>query len=153
MKVFCNLTREQAALYEALVGDMLGQIDGAGGIQRRGLILATLVKLKQICNHPAHFLRDGSSLPHRSGKCDRLTEMLEEVLAEGDRALVFTQFRVMGELLLPLLHDTFGRDVLFLHGGTTRQNRDKIVDRFQDPEVDVPILILSLTVYDLFCFF
>ncbi len=144
MKVFCNLTREQAALYEALVGDMLGQIDGAGGIQRRGLILATLVKLKQICNHPAHFLRDGSSLPHRSGKCDRLTEMLEEVLAEGDRALVFTQFREMGKLLLPLLHDTFDREVLFLHGGTTRQNRDKIVDRFQDPEGDVPMLILSL---------
>jgi hypothetical protein len=99
MKVFCNLTREQAALYEAIVNEMLSQIDNSGGIQRRGLILAALTKLKQICNHPAHFLADGSAIPHRSGKCDRLREMLEEVLAEGDRALVFTQFRQWGHLL------------------------------------------------------
>ena len=144
MKVFCNLTREQAGLYEAVVRNMLGQIDRAGGIQRRGLILTALVKLKQVCNHPAHFLSDGSSLPQRSGKCERLTEMLEEVLAEGDCALIFTQFRVMGELLLRHLRETLGRDVLFLHGGTTRKNRDAIVERFQCGDGDTPILILSL---------
>ena len=144
MKVFCNLTREQAGLYEAVVRNMLGQIDRAGGIQRRGLILTALVKLKQVCNHPAHFLSDGSSLPQRSGKCERLTEMLEEVLAEGDCALIFTQFRVMGELLLRHLREVLGRDVLFLHGGTTRKNRDAIVERFQCGDGDAPILILSL---------
>jgi SNF2 family DNA or RNA helicase len=142
--VFCNLTREQAALYEAIVNDMLGQIDRSGGIQRRGLVLATLVKLKQVCNHPAHLLGDGSSLPHRSGKCDRLTEMLEEVLAEGDRALVFTQFREMGELLQRLVQEAFNREVLLLHGGTTRKNRDLIVERFQRGDGDAPLLILSL---------
>lgn len=144
MRVYCNLTREQAALYEATVGEMLGQIDRAGGIQRRGLILATLVKLKQICNHPAHFLGDGSGLPSRSGKCERLTEMLEEALSEGDRALVFTQFREMGHLLARLLHETFGREILFLHGGTTRARRDALVDAFQLPASDHPILVLSL---------
>ena len=144
MKVFCNLTGEQAGLYENVVRNMLGQIDQAGGIQRRGLILAALVKLKQVCNHPAHFLADGSSLPQRSGKCERLTEMLEEVLAEGDRALVFTQFRVMGELLLRHLRETLGRGALFLHGGTSRTNRDAIVERFQRGDSDAPILILSL---------
>jgi SNF2 family DNA or RNA helicase len=144
MKVFCNLTREQAGFYDAVLNDMLGQIDRSGGIQRRGLILATLVKLKQVCNHPAHLLKDGSSLPHRSGKCDRLTEMLEEVLAEGDRALVFTQFRQMGGLLHKLLKETFDREILFLHGGTTRTNRDAIVARFQCATSDTPVLILSL---------
>ncbi|MGD2109420.1 MAG: DEAD/DEAH box helicase [Phycisphaerae bacterium] len=144
MKVYCNLTREQAALYEALVGDMLGQIEQTGGIQRRGLVLAVLVKLKQVCNHPAHFLADGSSLPQRSGKCERIVEMIEEVLAEGERALVFTQFRQMGDLLYKLLHDSFKREVLFLHGGTTRKRRDAIVSQFQEGNGDAPILILSL---------
>ncbi len=144
MRVFCNLTREQAALYEALVGEMLGQIEQAGGIQRRGLVLAVLVKLKQVCNHPAHFLGDGSSLPYRSGKCERLSEMLEEVLAEEERALVFTQFRQMGDLLQRLLQEAFNREVLFLHGGTTRSRRDTMVNEFQSDNSIAPILILSL---------
>ncbi len=143
MKVFCNLTREQAALYEAVVNDMLAQIDRSGGIQRRGLILAALVKLKQVCNHPALFLGDGSELPRRSGKCDRLTEMLEEVLAENDRALIFTQYREMGELLKKLMEDSFRREVIFLHGGTPRQQRDAMVERFQKGE-DAPLFLLSL---------
>ncbi len=144
MKVYCNLTQEQAALYEALVGDMLGQIDRSAGIQRRGLILATLVKLKQICNHPAHFLADGSALTRRSGKCERLTEMLEEVVAEGDCALVFTQFRQMGTLLKALIRETLGVDPLFLHGGTTQRDRDKMVQRFQDGSAEHQVFLLSL---------
>ena len=144
MIVYCNLTREQAGLYEALVGEMLGQIDLAGGIQRRGLILATLVKLKQICNHPAHFLADDSPLPHRSGKCDRVTEMLEEVLAEGHRALVFTQFRVMGRLLQQHLQSVLGLDVPFMHGGTPQAARVEMVDRFQSEGKSIPVFLLSL---------
>jgi len=144
MKVFCTLTREQAALYEAVVGDMLGEIDHSDGMQRRGLILAALVKLKQVCNHPVQFLADGSGLPGRSGKCDRLRDMIDEVLAEGDRALIFTQYRRMGDLLQRLLKDAFDREVLFLHGGTSRKNRDRMVERFQDPSEDAPLFLLSL---------
>jgi SNF2 family DNA or RNA helicase len=144
MKVFCNLTREQAGLYEAVVQEVLARIEGSDGIQRRGLILAALTRLKQICNHPAHFLADDSSLPHRSGKCERLVEMLEEVLAEGDHALIFTQYRQMGTLLHKLITTTFDREALFLHGGTPRAQRDAIVERFQRGRPDAPILILSL---------
>ena len=144
MTVFCNLTPEQAALYEAVVSDMLGQIDIAGGIQRRGLILATLVKLKQICNHPAHFRADHSAMPHRSGKCDRLTDMLEEVVAEGHRALIFTQFRQMGHLLDKHLHETLDHEILFMHGGIPLKDRVQMVDRFQQPGSDGPLFILSL---------
>lgn len=144
MTVYCNLTAEQAGLYEAVLQNMLGQIDGSQGMQRRGLILAALVKLKQICNHPAQFLHDNAGISHRSGKCDRLTEMLDEVLAEGDRALVFTQFRTMGKLLAGHLKETLQRDILFLHGGTTQKNRDALVDRFQSGDEKAPIFILSL---------
>jgi len=144
MNVYCNLTHEQAALYEALTRDMLNHIEYAGGIQRRGLILSTIVKLKQICNHPTHFLRDESPLPHRSGKCDRLTEMLEEVIAEQDHALVFTQFRKMGDLLQRLLQESLDREVLFLHGGTSNRQRTRLVDRFQTGSHQTPIFVLSL---------
>lgn len=144
MTVFCNLTREQAALYEAVLGDMMAQIERTGGIQRRGLILATLMRLKQICNHPAQFLGDGSALTGRSGKCERLTEMLDEVLAEGHRALVFTQFREMGHLLERHLAETLRTRILYLHGGTSQPQRDELVDRFQTGAPDTPILLLSL---------
>jgi SNF2 family DNA or RNA helicase len=144
MKVFCNLTREQAALYEALVNDMLGQIGQSRGIARRGLILAALVKLKQICNHPALFLAEKNAPPSRSGKCARLTEMLEEVVAEGDSALVFTQFRRMGHLLKALLQERLDRQILFFHGGTPQQHRESMINRFQQADGDTPVMILSL---------
>ncbi|MCL5996209.1 MAG: SNF2-related protein [Chloroflexi bacterium] len=131
MKVLCNLTPEQATLYEAVVKDMLKKIESSEGIERRGLVLATLMKLKQVCNHPAHFLSDGSTLPGRSGKLARLGEMLEEALAAGDKALIFTQFAEMGTLLHNHLQDQLGREVLFLHGGTSKKQRDEMVQRFQ----------------------
>src|SRR5262249_14906332 len=115
MKVFCTLTKEQGSLYAAVVEEANDALAGAEGIQRKGLILAVLAKLKQVCNHPAHFLGDGSPLPGRSGKLARLTEMAEELLEAGDRALVFTQFTEMGELLQRHLQEAFGREVLFLH--------------------------------------
>jgi len=144
VKVFCNLTREQAALYEAVVQEALGQIDHAQGIKRRGLILSALVKLKQVCNHPAQFLGDGSPLPGRSGKVARLTDMLEVIMAEGEHTLVFTQFRVMGRLLQEHIRKTFRREVFFLHGGTTQPNRDKMVQRFQSDSEAPPVFVLSL---------
>lgn len=144
MKVFCNLTQEQASLYEAVVKEMMEKIEQADGIERKGLVLATLMKLKQICNHPAQFMGDNSSLPHRSGKLARLTEMLEEVLAEGDKALIFTQFAEMGALLRHYLQETLGCETLFLHGGTPKKQRDMMVLRFQEERRGAPLFLLSL---------
>ena len=99
MKVFCTLTKEQASLYAAVVEEATNTLEKAQeGIQRKGVILATLSKLKQVCNHPAQFLGDNSAIPDRSGKLARLTEMLEEVAETGDRALIFTQFGEMGAI-------------------------------------------------------
>jgi SNF2 family DNA or RNA helicase len=143
MKVLCNLTAEQATLYQAVVDDMLARIEDTDGIARRGLILATMAKLKQVCNHPAHFLGDGSRLSGRSGKLARLEEILGEVLAEGDQALCFTQFTEFGALLHQQLAAQFGTEVVYLHGGTSKQRRDDMVARFQS-EDGPSIFLLSL---------
>jgi non-specific serine/threonine protein kinase len=143
MKEFCTLTREQATLYQAVVDDMLARIDESEGMERRGLVLATMMKLKQVCNHPAHFLGDGSSLSGRSGKLMRLVEVLGEAMAEGDRSLVFTQFTEMGSMLEPHLRNRLQCDVLWLHGGVTKRKRDAMVERFQDGD-GPPVFLLSL---------
>jgi SNF2 family DNA or RNA helicase len=144
MKVFCTLTKEQASLYAAVVREVEKTLDAAEGIQRKGAILATLSKLKQVCNHPAQFLGDNSSIPGRSGKLARLTEMLEEILEGGERALVFSQFAEMGKILQRHLQDTFGREVLFLHGGVPKGQRDRMVERFQSEDPGPAIFLLSL---------
>ncbi len=144
MKVFCNLTQEQASLYEAVVKEMLEKIEQSEGIERKGLVLSTLMKLKQICNHPVQFIADGSSLPGRSGKLARLEEMLEESLAAGDKALIFTQFAEMGTMLRHYLQETLGCETLFLHGGTPKKQRDIMVQRFQEERRGAPLFILSL---------
>jgi len=154
MKVYCNLTPEQATLYEAVVKESLERIASAAeeGIERRGVVLGALMRLKQVCNHPAQYLGDGSALPGRSGKLNRLGEMLEEALSVGDRALVFTQFAQMGHMLRAFLQSLFGVEVLFLHGGTPLKKRDRMVARFQQPLTGStgagrggpPIFILSL---------
>ena len=144
MKVWCTLTREQASLYRAVLRELEESLEHSEGIARKGLVLASLSKLKQICNHPAHFLRDGSRLKERSGKLARLTEMIEVLLASGDRALIFTQFREMGHLLKDHLLESFGREALFLHGGVPRKKRDEMVRRFQEEDKAPPLFILSL---------
>ncbi|MDQ4075585.1 MAG: DEAD/DEAH box helicase, partial [Chloroflexota bacterium] len=147
MKVYCSLTPEQATLYQAVVQEELEQIEEAetegSAIQRRGRVLALLMKLKQVCNHPAQFLKDGSMLDGRSGKLARLKEMLEEVYAEDDRALIFTQFAEMGSMLQRHLQQTLYDDVLFLHGGTPAKERDTMVRRFQ-AQNGPHVFILSL---------
>jgi SNF2 family DNA or RNA helicase len=145
MKVYCNLTREQATLYEAIVKEMLAQIEQAEeGIQRKGLVLSTMLRLKQVCNHPAHYLNDHSKLESRSGKLARLEEMLEEVLAEGDKALIFTQFAELGGKLQTYLEERLNCEVLFLAGSTTKKQRDALVQRFQEEKQAAPLFILSL---------
>ncbi|MCD6290497.1 MAG: DEAD/DEAH box helicase [Anaerolineae bacterium] len=150
MKVYCNLTEEQASLYEAVVQNTLSQVEEAEGISRRGLVLSMLMQLKQICDHPALFLHQTNDrgipvheLARRSGKLDRLKEMLEEVIAAGDRALVFTQFAEMGHMLHSYLQQALGCPVLFLHGGTPARQRDQMIARFQS-ENGPPIFVLSL---------
>ena len=145
MEVVCSLTREQASLYQAVVADMMDRIDTTEGIERRGLVLATMTKLKQVCNHPAQFLKDGSRLAGRSGKLARVEETLEEVLASGEKALLFTQYAEFGDLLRTHLGARFGREVGYLHGGLGKGQRDDLVARFQDPAGGGPSLfVLSL---------
>ncbi|MCL0069766.1 DEAD/DEAH box helicase [Dehalococcoidia bacterium] len=144
MNIFCNLSQEQATLYEAVVKEMLEKIEDSEGIERKGLVLSTLLKLKQVCNHPAHFLQDSSKLLGRSGKLVRLEEMLEEILAEGDKALIFTQFAEMGAMLRNHLREIFGCETLFLYGGTTKKQRDAMIQRFQDDHKGPPLFVLSL---------
>ena len=143
MKVYCNLTVEQASLYEAFVQNMMDDIAAAEGIGRRGLILKMLLRLKQLCNHPAHFLADHSKLEGRSGKLERLGEMLEEALQEGDKALVFTQFAEMGALLQTHLQERFGGETLFLHGGTERLQRERMIHEFQEGKAAIFVLSLK----------
>ena len=139
----CPLTREQATLYQAVVEELVSAAAGAEGISRRGLVLAGLMRLKQVCNHPAHFLRDGSSLAGRSGKLTRGDELLEEILAAGDKVLCFTQFAEWGELLAPYWRRRFATDVGWLHGGVARNKRDAMVAAFQE-NPDPGILLISL---------
>jgi non-specific serine/threonine protein kinase len=143
IRVDCHLTREQATLYQAVVDEMLERVEQVDGIARAGVIIAALVKLKQVCNHPVHLLRDRSHLDGRSGKLARLEEILEEALAEGDRALCFTQFAEFGHLLRAHLQERIGREVLFLHGGTPKPARDEMVARFQSDQ-GPPVFVLSL---------
>ncbi|MGC1219380.1 MAG: DEAD/DEAH box helicase, partial [Phormidesmis sp.] len=145
MTVFCGLSSEQARLYQKLVDNTLGEIDEATGVQRRGMILGLLVKLKQICNHPAQFLKqDSLGKARRSGKLQRLDEMLEEVVAEGDRALIFTQFAEWGKLLGSHLEHRLGAKTMFLYGSTPQNKREEMVDRFQLDPAGPKIFILSL---------
>jgi len=134
----CMLSREQATLYQAVVDDLVEQAEQAEGMSRRGLVLAGIMRLKQVCNHPAQFLRDGSALSGRSGKLTRADELLDEIIAAGDKVLCFTQFAQWGELLAPYWRRRYGVGVEWLHGRVARSRRDAMVKRFQDgdgPEI------------------
>ncbi|HLO66348.1 MAG TPA: DEAD/DEAH box helicase [Holophaga sp.] len=144
MKVYTQLSREQALLYQARVEQMDRDLQAATSIERRGRILALLTHLKQICNHPSQFLKQTGPYKGRSGKLERLTDMLEEVLESGDRALVFTQFKEMGDRLQVHLKDVLGFEPPFLHGGSTREQRDEMVRSFQEDADAPPVMLLSL---------
>jgi SNF2 family DNA or RNA helicase len=138
-----RLTREQASLYRTIVDDMMEKIEDSQGIQRRGNVLAAMAKLKQVCNHPAQLLHDGSPIGKRSGKVARLKELLTEIVAEGDKVLLFSQFTEFASMLVPHLSARFDQEVLHLHGGTPKKRRDEMVERFQSPEGPA-IFLLSL---------
>ena len=145
MNVYCGLSSEQAKLYQEIVEDALGDIEQAEGIQRHGKILTLLMKLKQLCNHPALLKKEKAlESAHRSGKLLRLVEMLEELTAENDRALIFTQFAEWGKLLQSYLQQQFNCSVPFLYGATRKKQRQEMVDRFQNDPDAPPFFILSI---------
>ena len=130
----CVLTREQATLYQAVVDDLIEATQSADGIERRGIVLAGISRLKQVCNHPAHFLGDGSALPGRSGKLDRVEELLDEIISAHDKVLCFTQYAEWGHRLVPHLARRYGVEPLWLHGGVKRKDRDAMVERFAEQD-------------------
>jgi len=191
---YATLTPEQAGAYETVVNALMKEVDRAAGMQRRGMVLAALVRLKQICDHPALALSEPvmieptegkdvggsqrseangqtsaasqkddraakpkaaemesridpetlSELSRRSGKARRLMVLLDEIMAAGERALVFTQFRQMGHLLAAMIQHDLGRSSLFLHGGTPAARRQGMIDKFQAADGQFPVFILSL---------
>lgn len=166
MEVITSLTQEQAILYQKALDQLLPQVDSAQGLHRKGLVLATITKLKQICDHPSLVLKNKEQIDtienytiennefitedfiinettERSGKLDRLCELLEEFLAADDKTLIFTQFAQMGSILKKHIQDKFGIEVLFLHGSLTKQARSKIIDRFQS-KGGPSVFVLSL---------
>ncbi len=139
----CLLTKAQAALYGQSVEELRQALVEADGIERRGIVLAYLMRFKQICNHPSHWLGDGDYEPARSGKFQRLAALCEPIAARQEKVLVFTQFRAMTAPLQRYLAEIFGRSGLVLHGGTPVKRRHDLVRQFQEDE-DVPFMILSL---------
>ena len=143
VNAYCRLSRRQAVLYEQAVRELASAVDRADGIQRRGIVLASLMRLKQICNHPSQWTGDGGYAPEESGKFARLEEICEELAERQEKALVFTQFREITAPLAAFLARVFGRPGLVLHGETAVGKRRELVDAFQR-EDGPPFFVLSL---------
>ncbi|HEY3352108.1 MAG TPA: DEAD/DEAH box helicase [Polyangia bacterium] len=143
VKAYCPLSRKQAALYQQAVKELAAQLESAAGMQRRGTVLAFLMRLKQICNHPSQWLGDGAWAPGDSGKLGRLREIAETIAARQEKVLVFTQFREVTAPLAAFLGGVFGRPGLVLHGETEVRKRQGLVRQFQEDET-VPFFVLSL---------
>ncbi|MEO1272131.1 MAG: DEAD/DEAH box helicase, partial [Myxococcota bacterium] len=143
IKESCHLTVEQVTLYQAVLEESMESIESSEGIARKGNVLSAMTRLKQVCNHPALLLQDGSALPGRSGKLVRLEEILRSVVEAGEKALVFTQYTMMGDMLQPHLEAQLGREVLYLHGKVSRKAREAMIDRFQG-EGGPPVFVISL---------
>ena len=143
VKTFCPLSRKQAALYQQAVGDLAGQLEDVDGIKRRGIVLAFLMRLKQICNHPSQWLGDGAWAEEDSGKLARLRDIAEVVAARQEKALIFTQFKETTAPLAAFLGSVFGRPGLVLHGETEVKKRKDLVRQFQEDE-NVPFFVLSV---------
>ncbi|WNJ17356.1 SNF2-related protein [Pontibacter sp. G13] len=140
---YCPLTVEQARLYKQVMKDLMSAVQGSEGMERKGLVLKMITALKQVCNHPVHYLKEGKAIPADSGKSQRLLELMHSILERGEKTLIFTQYREMGNLIIDMMEKEFGFDVQFLHGGTTRKQRDVMVEDFQNNRAN-RVLILSL---------
>jgi superfamily II DNA or RNA helicase len=143
VKAYCALSKFQAALYQKAVDDLAKQLKAVDGIKRRGIVLAQLMRLKQICNHPAQAVGAGDYAAQRSGKFLRLAEIVEEIASRQEKVLVFSQFRELVDPLADYLASLFGRSGVVLHGGTSVKKRKECVDQFQREE-GPPFFVLSL---------
>lgn len=145
LKSYCSLTPEQTVLYQRVVDDLMGGLDGRNGIARKGIVLSSLTKLKQICDHPV--LADSTRKDHgkaeASGKMERLLELLDAIRDNGESALIFTQYVAMGDLLVSRLKQRYEEEPYFLHGGVSKAQRDDMVETFQKGE-GPSMFVLSL---------
>ena len=143
VKAYCTLSKYQAALYQQAVDELQRQLNEVDGMQRRGIVLAQLMRLKQICNHPAQVTGTNDYAPDRSGKFGRLAEIAEEIASRQEKVLIFSQFREIAEPIAEFLAGIFGQSGLILHGGTSVKKRKEFVDEFQS-EDGPPFFVLSL---------
>ncbi|MDQ0269222.1 DEAD/DEAH box helicase [Cytobacillus purgationiresistens] len=143
-KEYCPLTAEQASLYEQLVQDTFAQIEKLTGFERKGLILQLLSRLKQLCNHPALYLKEPikAAATERSTKLEKLDELVSAVHAQNESCLIFTQYIEMGRMIQTMLEEKYGFDVPFLNGSVPKSERDLMIERFQNQEF--PVFLLSL---------
>jgi non-specific serine/threonine protein kinase len=143
VKAFCSLSRKQAALYQQAVTELGRRLEDVDGVQRKGLVLSYLMRLKQICNHPSQWLGDGAWTEQDSGKFARLRDIAEVIAAKQEKVLIFTQFRETTAPLMAFLGAVFGRTGLVLHGETEVKQRKELVRRFQEDD-NIPFFVLSL---------
>ena len=144
-KIFCNLTKEQASLYEATVKEVTENLENSELGDQQGIMLSTLMKLKQICNHPTQFLQDNSEFSaDRSHKLTRLLDMVDEVLENNESLLIFSQFKEVGAELVKLFKDKLQINPYFIHGGVSSKKREAMIEEFQNPETEPSVFILSL---------
>ena len=140
---YSSLTTEQAALYKSVIDRALEQVEQSEGIERKGLVFKLMIALKQIGNHPFHFLRQGGKEISLSGKSQLLAELVKNIFDSNEKVILFTQFREMGELLSDFIRQVTGTSPLFLHGGCTRKQRDLMTEKFQNGNSQVFILSLK----------
>ena len=140
---YCSLSKEQGALYQNVVNTAIEEIEALDGVQRRGMVLKMITALKQICNHPDNYLKKGNTDPNQSGKSLMLFDLLGQIHDTGEKTLIFTQYKEMGDILVKMVEKQFGMVPLFLHGGTPRPHRDTFVEEFQTRR-NKWIFILSL---------
>lgn len=144
MKSYCHLTQRQAVLYKQITDALSDEIRYMNGMERRGLVLSSILRLKQICNHPDQYSGNGAYVNNESGKFMRLTELCNDIKARNERVLIFTQFKEMCEPLFNTLRELFGKDGLIIHGSTSVKERGRIVESFNDPDEYIPFIVLSL---------
>lgn len=146
---YAILSKQQAALYEKTMMAAMAEIEGISSndgqslFKRQGLVLQMILALKQICNHPTNFLKNGNLDPMLSGKMELLLELLSSIIEAGEKVLIFTQFKEMGDLLQKFITDKFGEEPMFYHGGCSVNERQQMVEHFQNNRAD-KIFLLSL---------
>lgn len=143
IKEFCDLTRVQRKLYQDALDELFGGVENTTGMQRRGLVLAMLTKLKQICNHPAQYLKVDDLIVEESGKTVRTLELLKEIFEYKEKTLIFTQYVEMGKLLVNMIEDELDVPVFFLHGGCSKTERERLITNFKSVKNQSAIFILS----------